>query len=357
MGENTISGGYGNKVKVYIYSEAQSSIEQSGVGRAIYHQKQAVKGCGTELADNIDDADVVHINTVLPKSYVLAKKLRKMGKPLVYHAHSTMEDFRNSYIGSNLVAKLFKKWIIKCYSKGDVIITPTPYSKSILEGYGIKNEIFAISNGISLDEYARNEQNGKQFREKYNFSDEDKIVMSAGLLINRKGVCDFAEVARRLPQYKFIWFGNADLKFVGKDIRETVKNPPPNLTFAGYVEKRFLQHAFSGSDLFLFPSYEETEGIVVLEALAERIPTLLRDIPVYDGWVHSREDESRSGAYFAHNIEEFTSLAEGILENRVPSLVENGYDIVSQRSFSETGKRLVDAYKRAVELCTTAKNV
>ncbi len=136
------------KVKVYIYSELQKKIAKSGVGRAIYHQKKALSDCGVTLVDSAEEADVVHINTVLPNSYRLAKKLRKAGKPLVYHAHSTKEDFRNSYIGSNIVAGLFKRWIMSCYTKGDVIITPSEYSKGLLKGYGIKKDIFAISNGM-----------------------------------------------------------------------------------------------------------------------------------------------------------------------------------------------------------------
>lgn len=276
-------------MKVYIYSEAMDKIGKSGVGRAMYHQIAAAEKNGVEIVDNIDDADVVHINTVLPNSPRLAKKLKKKGVPVVYHAHSTREDFRNSYIGANAVSGLFKKWLIKCYTLGDVIVTPSEYSKSLLESYGIKKEIYAVSNGIDINEYRRNEQAGSEFRKKYGFSENDKVVMSAGLLIKRKGVHDFAEIARRLPQYKFIWFGTADLRFVGKEVRNAVKNAPENLIFAGYVEKPELQSAFSGSDLFLFPSYEETEGIVVLEALAMRIPVLLRNIPVYNGWICSQK--------------------------------------------------------------------
>ncbi|MCM1165101.1 MAG: glycosyltransferase family 4 protein [Lachnospiraceae bacterium] len=275
-------------MKVYIYSELQKKIAKSGVGRAVIHQKKALSDCGITLADSVEDADVVHINTVLPKSYRLAKRLNRLGKPLVYHAHSTREDFRNSYIGSNLAAGLFKRWIIGCYTKGDVIVTPSEYSKRLLESYGIKKEIFVISNGIDLGDYQRNEKAGREFREKYGFSDGDKVVVSAGLLIKRKGVHDFAEIARRLPQYRFIWFGAANLALVGREVRRAVKNAPKNLIFAGYADKPEIQAALSGSDLFLFPSYEETEGIVVLEALAMRIPTLLRKIPVYDGWVCSQ---------------------------------------------------------------------
>ena len=38
----------------------------------------------------------------------------------------------------------------------------------------------------------------------------------------------------------------------------------------------------SGANAFFFPSYEETEGIVVLEAFASHQHVVLRDIPVYE---------------------------------------------------------------------------
>ena len=58
-------------MKVFLYSGMQKMIEKSGVGRAIYHQKKAAAFNDIELVDNLKDADVVHINTIFPKSYDL----------------------------------------------------------------------------------------------------------------------------------------------------------------------------------------------------------------------------------------------------------------------------------------------
>ena len=41
----------------------------------------------------------------------------------------------------------------------------------------------------------------------------------------------------------------------------------------------------TAADAFFFPSREETEGIVVLEALASHQDVVVRDIPVYKGWL------------------------------------------------------------------------
>ena len=43
--------------------------------------------------------------------------------------------------------------------------------------------------------------------------------------------------------------------------------------------------AFSAAKAFLFMTYEENEGIVVLEALSAQLPLIVRDIPVYNKWL------------------------------------------------------------------------
>ena len=332
-------------MKVYIYTELQKKLEKSGVGRAYYHQRTALQKCGITLVDTMEEADVVHINTVLPNSRSLAKKLNRSNVPLVYHAHSTREDFRNSYIGSNLTAGLFKKWITSCYTKGDVIITPSEYSKSLLESYGIDKEIFVISNGIDLEDYVKNETAGHEFRRKYGFTEDDKVIVSAGLIIKRKGVQDFVKLAWRCPEYKFVWFGEADLHLVGHEVRHAVKTAPDNLIFGGYVGKENIKAALSGSDLFFFPSYEETEGIIVLEALAMKIPVLLRDIPVYGDWI-----DIGKNAYTAKDNDTFELMIRDILSGKLPDLTENGYEIARRKSIENTGEQLAKAYNRAVEI-------
>ena len=59
-----------------------------------------------------NDYDIIHINYYGPNSYALAKRAKKHGKKVVYHAHSTEEDFKNSFIFSNQISPAFKKWII-----------------------------------------------------------------------------------------------------------------------------------------------------------------------------------------------------------------------------------------------------
>lgn len=339
-------------MKILLYSGHLRLVEKSGVGRAIYHQKKALEENNVSYTtDKKENYDIIHINTIFLSSFCMALLAKAKGKKIVYHAHSTEEDFKNSFLGSNIIAPLYKKWIMKCYNSSDLIITPTPYSKRLLEGYGLKKPLVSISNGIDLEYFERKEEYKEKFRDKYHFTKEDKVIISAGLYIERKGILDFVELAKAMPEYKFIWFGYINLNMVSNRVKEAVKTKFPNLYFPGYVCREELREAYGGSDLFLFLTHEETEGIVLLEALAMKIPILIRDIPIYDEWlVNGRE------VYKGNCLLQFQSKIKGILNRELPSLAENGYRAVTERSIKAVGAQLKDEYKKLMDLTENAKN-
>ena len=333
-------------MKVLLYTEFEKYISKSGLGKAINHQKKALEYEGIPYTTNVhDDYDLVHINYYGPRSYMLAKKAKKRGKKVVYHAHSTEEDFQNSFIFSNKIAPLFKKWIIKCYNLGDVIITPTPYSKRLLEGYGIKKHIYAISNGIELDKFKQDKTAKAKFRKRYNIKENQKVIIGVGLYIKRKGILDFVELSKRLPEYKFIWFGYSPLSASPKEIREAINTKRDNLLFAGYVEQSLIAEAMNGCDLYIFPTLEETEGIPIVEACACKTPALIRDIPVFEEWL-----EDGVNVYKAKDVDEFEQKIKDILEKKLPYLGEQAYEVAKERDIKAVGKRLKEVYEDAMKM-------
>lgn len=338
-------------MKVLLYFEGEKVISKSGIGRAMKHQIAALTSQGIEYTTNQnDDFDILHINTIGPASAPLIKKSRKLGRKVIYHAHSTEEDFRNSFMLSNQIAPAFKKRLVYLYSKADRIITPTPYSKKLIESYGIKLPIHAISNGIDLERFNYNEEKIRAFREYFHLKEDERVIISVGLFFERKGILDFIEVAKRLPHYKFIWFGHAPLYTIPKNIRNIVtKDHPDNVIFPGYISGDVIEGAYCGADAFFFPSKEETEGIVVLEALASYQQVILRDIPVFDPWM-----EHGVNCYKGSTVEDFCELVEGVAEKRLPNLSEAGRATAVARSIPEIGKQLKEVYELVMKDETTA---
>lgn len=332
-------------MKVCLYTEGEKLFSKSGLGKAIIHQEKALESVGIPYTTSVkDEYDILHVNFYGPNSYALAKIAKKQGKKIVYHAHSTEEDFKNGFIFCKQISPAFKKWLIKCYNLGDVIITPTPYSKRLLEGYGIKKKIYAISNGIELEKFKCDKSLRKTFRNRYNLKEEDKVIIGIGLYIERKGIVDFVELAKRLPEYKFIWFGYSPLSAATKDVREAVNTKLDNLYFAGYVEQNLIIEAMNGCDLYIFPTYEETEGIPIIEACACKTKALIRDIPIFEDWL-----EDGVNVYKAKDVDGFEEKIKKIVTNELPDLTEEAYKVAKERDIKTIGEKLKEVYESVLD--------
>lgn len=331
---------------VCIYSGGYETVKKSGVGKALEHQRAALQAVGIPLVEQLPSAGesarscVVHLNTVLPDTRIAAMKARARGCKIIYYGHSTMEDFRNSFTGSNLVAPLFKKWICSCYNSGDVIITPSEYSKNILLSYGLKKPIYALSNGIDTSFFCPSAERAARFRAKYHLAPEQKCAISVGHWMVRKGLPDFVELARRMPEVQFLWFGYTDAALLTPEIKIAMDHAPSNLTFAGFADAEDLCDAYCGADAFVFLSHEETEGIVILEALACGTPTLLRDIPVYSTWLKAGES-----AYMDTTLDGFEEKLKAMLNGTLPPLTTGGHAVADARSLRAIGEQLCRIYE------------
>ena len=326
-------------MKIYIYKGGLSLVAKSGVGSAIRHQEKMLRAVGADVTEDWKEAAIVQINTVLPDAFLAARRARRQGKKVVYYGHSTMEDFKNSFIGSNLAAPLFKKWICHCYRQGDVVITPTEYSRRLLQNYDLQREIYALTNGVDIEFFHKTEQAGGQFRTLFHIPVDKKVVISAGHLIHRKGILDFLETARRMPDVIFLWFGGGNNALIPAEIKKAVAEKPENVIFAGFIPPIILRNAYSGADVFAFFSYEETEGIVVLEALSCEIPVIVRDIPVYEDWLTDGEQVRK-----ATDVNSYEAAIRGILysepREEVLRRTRAGRELAEGHSMKATGEKL-----------------
>jgi len=326
-------------MKVLLYSEGMRYISQSGVGRAIKHQMKALALNNIPYTTNpkSKDVDIVHINTVGIKSCLLAKKAKKEGKKVILHAHSTEEDFKDSFFFANKVAPLFKKWLTYSYGLADEIITPTPYSKQVIDSYSIGPASHAVSNGIDLNQFIYDPKKGKHFRKQYGIGSQSPIVLSVGLQIKRKGILDFIKIARKMPHYTFVWCGYTHPLLQTKEVHKALKKIPNNVRFLGYVDD--MIGAYSACNLFFMPTYEETEGIVVLEALAMKRPVLIRDIPVYNEWLNDGVN-----CYKGTSNQEFANKIKAIVNTKLPDVTKAGYKVATERTLQKVGQQLFNIY-------------
>ena len=326
--------------RVHIYTGSLALVGRSGVGQAANHQRAALQAAGAQVVTRWQPpADVIHLNTVLPCSLWAARRARRQGIPVVWFGHSTEEDFRHSFTGSDLLAPLFRRWLCLCYRQADLVLTPTPYSAGLLRGYGLGVPVAPLSNGVDTAFFAPDPARRPAFRARYGLAEEAQVVVTVGHYMERKGILDFIALARRLPRVEFFWFGYTPPALVPRRVRRAMAQAPANLHFPGFVSQEQLRDAYCGADAFVFCSHEETEGIVVLEALACGTPVLLRDIPVYRDWltdgvnVHKAADTGAMARKLA-----------ALLAGRLPDVTNAGRAVAQARALPVIGRELCRRY-------------
>lgn len=145
-----------------------------------------------------------------------------------------------------------------------------------------------------------------------------------------------------------MWFGYTDPHLVPHNVKAAMADAPENLRFPGFLSRQSCARPTAGGR-FLFCSYEETEGIVILEALACSTPTLVQDIPAYRGWlrdsvnVHTyrttQDLPTRLQALLQHKLPDTAAAARQTAEERALPVLEHNYwnYIKHYRSFFRPG--------------------
>lgn len=113
-----------------------------------------------------------------------------------------------------------------------------------------------------------------------------------------------------------------------------------------HVEHRLLPLLYSGASLFVFPSYLETFGHPLLEAMACEVPIACSDIPVF------REIASDAAIYFdpfsVNDMAEaiWRGLSDAILREKIAA---RGRERVKHFSWTKTAEKMVEIFKRVGE--------
>lgn len=332
-------------MKILLLDESKKAIPSKRIQRAIKRQLRALSYVDVEVSlDQESDFDIVYVNAL---NYVTYKKVRKMksqGKRVIYQANSNEENFRDTFLFSNLIAPFFKRLHIDAYELGNRIVAPTDYAKEVLRSYGIKNEIDIIPNAIDLERFAYDALKVEQFREYFQVDVNQALVVCASRINKRKGILDFFSVARAMPDVRFIWFGDVDTKFLPFSVRNALKDVPHNVILPGYVEGNIYEGALSAADVYFYPSYEDIEVSGVNEAMASSTQVVVRDIPVYRPWLIDKES-----CYMGDTNEDFVALIRANIIGKLGGTQQAAYKIANQHSFERTGKLMLHSFEKVME--------
>lgn len=318
-------------MKICLYLEFEDLIKVSGIKSAFNIYKKALDHENIEYVTSLDyDSDILHIHFPGPKSLIYINRFKQKNKKVVICSYITYEDFRNTFLFSNVYSYFLKYYLRYFYNQADLILAPTQYTKNLLLDLGIKKEIKVLLNGVDTTEFKFSNKKRNNYRKKYNL--KEKTIYSVGLVLPRKGIFDFIKMANKIP-VSFVWFGD----FIEKYYYKLKYNP--YVKFTGFVDD--ISSAHCSGDIFVFPSYEENQGLVILEAAACGRPLIVRDIPVYEGWL-----ENKKNCLKAKNNEEFIECINSLLSNKniANKLSKGALKLAKENDLNIMGKKLKNIY-------------
>ncbi len=313
----------------------------TGILSSYHNQISILKHLGIDYTENVNDNyDIFQCSAPWLRSIFLMKRAKRRGKKVIVWSHTTVEDSIQVFRLVKYIAPIYRLYLTRAYNLADLIFAPTEYTKSLLVGYGIPaNKIIPMSNGVDLSHFYQDPQKRITGRKKYDLSRLSVITVS--LAIPRKGINTFVKLARDFPDLQFRWYG----KIYNSLIAESLPNNlPDNIKFTGFVPD--ILESYCSGDIFVFPSYEENEGMAILEAASIGLPILVRDIPVYNGWL-----ENGKNCLKAKNDREFKEDLKKLIDNPTlrQQLGNNALKLAQAKSIEAVATKTKQIYRELLK--------
>jgi 1,2-diacylglycerol-3-alpha-glucose alpha-1,2-glucosyltransferase len=314
-----------------------------GMGTNVPMVARELEKLGVRVVMNkpAEDYDVLHLHSPLPDSFLWALRRRRQGKPVVVHGRHLPELVKGGFKGGSIVYPFVRAYSVKFYNLGNVVLGATPYVAKSLAKDGVRGPFRIIPNGVNREVFVRDDALGARFRERLGVSPSEKLVLSVGLRIPRKGVDTFVNMSNALKDrkdVKFVWVGASEALL--EDALDTISKG--SVTFAGHVPFEDIVGVYSAADVFVFPTRAESYGNVMLEAASCGCPLLIRDIPVYEEWVHDGIHcmKARSDEEFASKLRSL--LDDGSLRSR---MVTGAKLLAEEQDMKKTAAMLKELYE------------
>lgn len=234
------------------------------------------RALNSELAQKVD---LVHIHTPFIAHYAAARFAREHGLPLVATYHTFFEDYLHHYVP--ILPRRIGRFIARHFTRsqcGDVaaLISPSAPMRDALLAYGVDTPIEVLPTGLPAESYVHGD--GARFRARFKLPADRPLLLYVGRVAYEKNIDFlmrmFVRVLQKRPDALFVVAGEGPAReHLLKLARELgVSN---EVRFIGYLDRSSeLPDCYAAGDAFVFASRTETQGLVLLEAMAQGTPVV-----------------------------------------------------------------------------------
>ena len=226
-----------------------------------------------------EEVDLIHIQTPFIAHYLGRRLARRLGAPLVETYHTYFEHYLHHYVPAlpaALTKALARRVTVSQCHDVQTVISPSRQMAEALLAYGVRTPIEILPTGLPASCFASAE--GTRFRQAQGIAVDRPLALYVGRVAHEKNIDFLVRMAVRLralvPEALLVIAGEGPAeahlrRLVGElGLRE-------NVHFVGYLERTTsLLDCYRAADVFVFASRTETQGLVLLEAMAQGTPVV-----------------------------------------------------------------------------------
>ena len=226
-----------------------------------------------------EGCDLVHIQTPFVAHYAGLAAARRRGLPVIATYHTLFEEYLQHY------APLLPAGWLRRRARGlsrrqcnalDGVIVPSTAMRERLLGYGVDVPLHVLPTGIPIERFRGCD--GAAFRARHGIPPERPVALFVGRVAHEKNIgflLDVVELARlERPDLLLLVAGEGPaLAALQRSV--ATRGLQANVQFIGYLDRqRELPACYAAADAFVFASRTETQGLVLLEAMAAGLPVV-----------------------------------------------------------------------------------
>jgi glycosyltransferase involved in cell wall biosynthesis len=263
-------------------SETTFTVQGHGVHTAFCDLAEAHRALGYDVGVNRSWRDgVLHVHTVGPSS--LGRLVRHRGLRVV-SAHVTPGSLHGSLTGVGVYGVPFSAYLRAFYNLADLVIAVSAAAAEELRHLGVRTPITVVPNAVDAGPFRGSRAHRSDARARLDLPGDAFVVLGVGQLQPRKGIEEFTDCARAMPDARFVWVGDrlfGAMSAGRADVDRVLATAPSNVLFAGQLPRDEVARYCRAADVFLFPSRHETFGMAPVEAAFAGVPLVLADLPVF----------------------------------------------------------------------------
>ena len=259
-------------------------------------------------------ADVIHSHSPFLMGRLSLWAADKLIIPHVFTYHTLYEQYTHYFPGiSGLLSYLISRYVKNYCSRSNLIITPSKFVKKKIDEKGISSPVSVVPTGINLEEYKKDSE--LDIRKKYDIGEKENIILSVGRLGKEKNIDFLLKVINKLSRsgkkVRMLIVGEGPQKENLKKMSEKLKLGEI-VIFAGGCAPEEVFNYYKEADLLVFSSCSETQGLVLLEAMAAGLPVVAVDA----GGVSTVVENGKNGFLLDRDIDSFAKVIKKVFANR-----------------------------------------